>query len=72
MRRDICRMKMETDHKRNEQKDLLLELESKQADKERFCKDEPREPEYHAPIVDQKRELLERGGPVDFAIHRQF
>ena len=69
-------MKMEADRKRNEQKDLSREydmidheLESmKLADKEQLRKDE----QYHAPLVNQKSELLDRVGPVDFAIHRQF
>ena len=76
MRRDICRMKMETDRKRNEQKDLSRdydmidhELESmKLADKEQLRKDE----QYRAPQVNQKSEMMERVVPVDFAIHRQF
>jgi len=77
LRRDICRMKMEADRKRNEQKDLSREydmidheLESmKLADKEQLLKEE----QYRAPIVDEKSEMLvDRDGPVDFAIHRQF
>ena len=76
MRRDICRMKMEADRKRNERKDLDREydmidheLESmKLADKEQLRKDE----QYRAPLVNQKSEMMERDGPVGFAIHRQF
>ena len=46
------------------------ELESmKLADKEQLLKEE----QYRAPIVDEKSEILvDRDGPVDFAIHRQF
>ena len=76
MRRDICRMKMEADRKRNERKDLDREydmidheLESmKLADKEQQCKDE----KYRAPQVNQKSEIIESVVPINFAIHRQF
>lgn len=76
LRRDICRMKMEADRKRNEQKDLSREFEMidhelesmKLADKEQLRKDE----QYRAPLVNQKSEMMERDGPVGFAIHRQF
>ena len=69
-------MKMETDRKRNEQKDLSRdydmidhELESmKLADKEQNRKDE----QYRAPQVIQKSEIMESVVPVNFAIHRQF
>ena len=76
MRRDICRMKMEADRKRNERKDLDREydmidheLESmKLADKEQLRKDE----QYRAPQVNQKSEIMESVVPINFAIHRQF